>query len=963
MKTVSTYILIYLCLICFNSPLKAQKHLGKEYTEIDFTAHPIMWNATVDACGRIYFANNNGVCRFDGQNFYTFKTNSPVRNLVFGEENKLYTASLGDFGVLTFQSNGKFLYESLKEKFNKKNIKTGGSENVFKLDNSIYFSCQNYLIQLSLIDNTITDYKDAISNNLGVFCYQNKLYVNTPEYGLGVFENGKVKIISSGNMLVGKNISAASIINNSMVLVEPNGKCYKLSNNKLDTWLQLPEKNIVAITALPDNQFAIGTLNKGAFVVNTNGKIISEVASNSKEIYSLFTDLEGNLWTAHNKGLQHTWLQLPIKEINAENIIGTISDMCFFHNNLYVSSSGGVYKISDNIVVPINQVAIECWDLQEFNGKLFVASTDGLLVLENNKLISLIPGETFLHLQVGNNTKTLFALGENDVYQINKLGSTQKLNNVPALSKATIEENGKPRYILSYQDGLFDTKTNTHYFELKEGEKHLRIWKNKPYLQVNHELFSLPIQLENDAPSKEATAAIGLNQNNEILIEENAYLITKNGIKIAGKDSPKPVSILSVLRGKTVAVHKLKNEIWIAQADKIFVASKGDFTYKKPQVLINSLREKSDVFSFLGFYLTKDELPAPAQEIVPSLSGESFPISLQFSLNTFYNINAHQFSYKIEELSNEWTDWQSISSLDWPIASTGTYTIHIKGMDSFGNVSDEKVFKFYIEVPWYLSGFAILCYIVIASILVYLIVIFNQKQLITKNRKLEEKVKERTKELEEEKGKSDNLLLNILPQEVADELKSTGKYEAKQFDDITVLFTDFVGFTSISEKLSPKELVAEIHYCFKAFDEIIIRCKLEKIKTIGDAYMAVCGMPNKDNLHAIRTVEAAIEIQTFINRYQQERKEANKSFFEIRMGIHSGSVIAGIVGVRKYAYDIWGDTVNTAARMEQNSEPGKINISGITYELIKNKYKCSYRGKIEAKNKGRIDMYFVQNLL
>lgn len=228
MKTVSTYILINLCLICFNSPLKAQKHLGKEYTEIDFTAHPIMWNATVDACGRIYFANNNGVCRFDGQNFYTFKTNSPVRNLVFGEENKLYTASLGDFGVLTFQSNGKFLYESLKEKFNKKNIKTGGSENVFKLDNSIYFSCQNYLIQLSLIDNTITDYKDAISNNLGVFCYQNKLYVNTPEYGLGVFENGKVKIISSGNMLVGKNISAASIINNSMVLVEPNGKCYKL---------------------------------------------------------------------------------------------------------------------------------------------------------------------------------------------------------------------------------------------------------------------------------------------------------------------------------------------------------------------------------------------------------------------------------------------------------------------------------------------------------------------------------------------------------------------------------------------------------------------------------------------------------------------------------------------------------------------------------------------------------------
>lgn len=209
--------------------------------------------------------------------------------------------------------------------------------------------------------------------------------------------------------------------------------------------------------------------------------------------------------------------------------------------------------------------------------------------------------------------------------------------------------------------------------------------------------------------------------------------------------------------------------------------------------------------------------------------------------------------------------------------------------------------------------------------------------------------------LDEEKKKSEDLLLNILPPEIAEELKQTGKSEARQYDHVSVLFTDFVNFTGISETLSPKELVSEIDICFQAFDEIVERNGLEKIKTIGDAYLAVCGMPEEDNHHATKVINASIEIRNFIS---ERKKHGGK--FEIRMGVHSGILIAGIVGVKKFAYDIWGDTVNTAARMEQNSEAGKINISGATYELVKDKFKCTHRGKIEAKNKGMIDMYFVE---
>lgn len=214
----------------------------------------------------------------------------------------------------------------------------------------------------------------------------------------------------------------------------------------------------------------------------------------------------------------------------------------------------------------------------------------------------------------------------------------------------------------------------------------------------------------------------------------------------------------------------------------------------------------------------------------------------------------------------------------------------------------------------------------------------------------------RNKIIEEEKKRSDDLLLNILPSEVAEELKNKGSAAAKYFDHVTVMFTDFVNFTKVSEQMTPQQLIDELDACFKAFDEIIGRHDIEKIKTIGDAYLAVCGLPKSDANHATRIVQAALEISMFMsNRAQQ----LGSLTFDVRIGIHSGSVVAGIVGIKKFAYDIWGDTVNVAARMEQNSEPGKVNISQNTYELVKDKFEFTYRGEIEAKNKGKLGMYFV----
>ncbi len=210
--------------------------------------------------------------------------------------------------------------------------------------------------------------------------------------------------------------------------------------------------------------------------------------------------------------------------------------------------------------------------------------------------------------------------------------------------------------------------------------------------------------------------------------------------------------------------------------------------------------------------------------------------------------------------------------------------------------------------------------------------------------------------LSAEMSRSDDLLLNILPAGVAAELKDKGVYKARHYDEGTVFFTDFVNFTKASEKMAPQDLIDELHTCFKAFDEIVTRHNIEKIKTIGDAYLAVAGIPVADALHAENAVRAALEINTFMAERQTRLKEKT---FGIRIGIHSGNLVAGIVGVKKFAYDIWGDTVNTAAHMEERSETGKVNISQVTYELVKDKFNCEYRGEIEAKNKGLMNMYFV----
>jgi ligand-binding sensor domain-containing protein/class 3 adenylate cyclase len=336
-------------------------------------------------------------------------------------------------------------------------------------------------------------------------------------------------------------------------------------------------------------------------------------------------------------------------------------------------------------------------------------------------------------------------------------------------------------------------------------------------------------------------------------------------------------------------------------------------------------------------------------------------ITIDFNAIEVSKPNLINYQYMLEGYDKEWSPVLKKTSITFGNIYEGTYTFKVKAQGPNGVWCEPLYYTFQVSPPMHRTWWAYFFYLISGITLIVLVFRWRTAALRRDKEKLEHTVTERTAELVLEKKKSDDLLLNILPSEVAEELKTKGYADAKHFDEVSVMFTDFKGFTLISERITPAELVAELDYCFKAFDQIITKYNIEKIKTIGDSYMCVAGLPVPNSTHAIDAVSAAMEIQQFMQEHSNRRQNEGKETFESRIGIHTGPVIAGIVGVKKFAYDIWGDTVNIASRMESSGEVGMVNISGSTFEKVKENFICHYRGIIQAKNKGEIDMYFVKH--
>jgi class 3 adenylate cyclase len=322
-----------------------------------------------------------------------------------------------------------------------------------------------------------------------------------------------------------------------------------------------------------------------------------------------------------------------------------------------------------------------------------------------------------------------------------------------------------------------------------------------------------------------------------------------------------------------------------------------------------------------------------------------------------------KYRYFLKGFDKAWTPWKKNNIKEYTNLPSGRYLFLVESLKP-GNVNEQmKKVSFRVLPHWFLSRPALLIYIILFFLLVW--AFYNQLnfRFARTQYTLEQIINERTEDLILEKEKTEALLTNVLPKNTADEIMAKGKATKIKYNFVTVLFSDIQGFTRIAEEMNPEVLIDELDKFFFHFDSVVEKFGIEKIKTIGDAYMCAGGIPEKNRTNPVEVILAALEMQQYMNKLKASSELEGMKYWDIRIGIHTGTVVAGVVGQKKLSYDIWGDTVNTASRMESSGEGGKINISGTTYEFVKDFFICGYRGKMPVKYKGEIDMYFVEGIM
>lgn len=381
-----------------------------------------------------------------------------------------------------------------------------------------------------------------------------------------------------------------------------------------------------------------------------------------------------------------------------------------------------------------------------------------------------------------------------------------------------------------------------------------------------------------------------------------------------------------------------------------------------PTVTISKFRllggiESFDIRSSIFEGATSNQQPHQS----PHLRNVSVTFSTNISGNWEIASNHKQFSTHLNSFDNAWTPWTATNIREIHRLSPGNYTLRVKARNYWGMESDEASISFTIKPYFYEMPSFIIAFFLLGVLALYAFYKWRRCLHAKDRYKLETLINNRTEELVKEKEKTDNLLARVLPKETASELKEKGRVNTQRYQVVTVLFCDIEGFTKITDETNPEALIDQLDKFFLHFDTVVEKYRIEKIKTIGDAYMCAGGIPKKNRTNPVEVVLAALEMLQHMKDIMYQ-SPSEQRIWEIRIGIDTGPVIAGVVGRNKLSYDIWGSTVNTASRMESSGKAGQINISGNTFMLVSDYFDCTYRGSMPMKNKGDIKMYFVKGI-
>lgn len=963
-----------------------------------------------DAKGQLYVGNLGGILIYDGHHWTHLRfTGAP--SLEYGNDGRMYAGGYNEFGYIKENSNGTFLYISLMNTITPDQREFGAIVDVIAGENAIFFFTKT---KIYTWDGATTRLIDESKDFINLFKVGNDIY--SYKYGVGLlrFANSSFTMVIGGDCFSERKILDV-LPDNEELLVITNGQnafyhfskegCFPF-RTEADEFFH--ENEYIKGVRLSDGNYALGSRRKGIIILNNKGDILNHIhmksGLNNDEIRDLYIDYHNDLWAATNNGISRIETPDAITYFNRNmGILGGAKEIAYNDRKLYIATTQGVRTLpfdrkgtpqnSEEWLLPVEGIVSDGNSFLKISSDLFLCADDGLYKIVDDKATKIFSG-TYETVQRSLQDSSVFlAATDNGIefltYKDRNFVKKGKLPGVSAHIRTIAEEPGYLWMGTDYSgvfcaeaENVLTDSAKVYNYRFSQGLPEEYDWldvyctRNGVLFSTSNGLFRFNYRIRRFYPD----TIFGLPEGKEWIFpmvedsDGNIWFSSGAGSnfrKTTGYGTFNPSTGKYYLT--TTPFQKMRNFtiedifisdsiVWFASFDAVIRFDQHLLNRYNPdnKVILRAVRANEDsLLSLMPVKIMNLETDTIEKDsLMPVLSFHYNSFAFNFACPSFESQENTLFSFKLKGYDNIWTKWGPVNYKEYTNLPEGNYVFMVKAKDIHGVETKISAYPFRILPPVYRTWWAYLLYFLFVVSFVYMIMKWRSFLFEKEKHTLEKVISERTEELVMQMERSEELVANILPKHTADELKSVGKASRRKYNMVTVLFSDIQGFTKIAENMNPEVLLDELDKFFFHFDMIVEKYHIEKIKTIGDTYMCAGGIPTKNRTNPIDVVMAALEMRN----HMISRKKALHNDWDIRIGIHSGPVIAGVVGSKKLAYDIWGDSVNIASRMESSGEAGEINISEATYELVHPYFECKLRGKIPAKYKGDVGMYFVTGL-
>lgn len=962
-----------------------------------------------DSKGFLYIGGNNGVLRYDGNFWQQLNIHGPI-SVYSDSKGKIIAGGNKFFGFIDYLPDGSMNYNNIFTAEPENDSVFGNILNIFPVQGFYLLHTSTgifFLDQFSLSQITVPDLPGCI------IPINDTLLMHIPGYGLYSYYNTAVSPVKHGESLANFHVSDMIEFNNKLLIyTEEKGFLvfHDGAINTLNTRVnQFFSEHGYSNGMFSNNGQIILASDDGHLVFydpvyeNASYHHIEEGLSGQK-INQLYEGKSGNLWILHDYLL--TLLEWPscFSFFDSRNgLSGIIRSIIRFNGNIYVSTSQGIFvldkKDQSNVSsgIPefrkINNTGTNCSQLLPCDKVLLGISGSGIIDITDNKATLVYPGNINVLYQSVSNPAIVLAGTDNGLVALNISSDRYTVSPIAdafsfpvwdiaesrdgfiwiscgsyGLFRLSLVNGYTHNMIFTKYDSTYGIRDKNDWIKIVDINDKILFSTGKDFYYfdsflerfVSYTAIQIPVQQEkgltinslfNDH-EKNIWLKVFKHESNRTELWKARYCSTDSF----------EISPFNITRFKDLALYSFYFEsdgiAWIGGQDQLirFDSQISKTLSSDFSVYIYNVNFNDEYHIIPDPNISKPDLKSSRKLLKIRFSQNN--ICFSFISTAYSGDGKGLYQYILDGYNNDWSEWSSQGFCIFNRLPSGNYTFRVRSQDIYGNISSTDQFSFRISAPFYLRWWAFLIYFLIILSAIYFFRKWKMFRDLQKRYKLEEIIQDRTQALIKEKEKSENLLANILPKNIEDELKSTGKATSSKFKMVTVLFADIQGFTKIAEQMNPEKLIDELDRFYFQFDSVVEQYNIEKIKTIGDAYMAAGGIPIKNRTNPVEVVLAALQMQ----KYMKELKKTKTDIWDLRIGIHTGSVIAGVVGQKKFSYDIWGDTVNTASRMESSGEIGKVNVSSATYELVKDFFQCRYRGKMPVKYKGDIEMYFVTGI-